>query len=98
MEENSQVWTVDDEIPLHMRQHKRLYPNDIIDPDEPPAREKVKAIKFLMQSHLPGSFLGEWQYPLPSVEVFRPPIMFPAHLRVVGAAANGGVNSHSNGS
>ena len=78
IEENDEVW---DDIPEHLLRFKRENPDAIIDPDMPPAREVVKAIRFLKQQHLPGSLLGEWQLPLPDLEVFRPPMMFPTHLK-----------------
>jgi hypothetical protein len=81
MNDNSAIWTETGEIPEHLLRTKRAYPNKIIDPEEPPQAEIVKAIKYLKQVHLPGSLLGKWQFPLPDIEVFRPPMMFPAPPR-----------------
>jgi hypothetical protein len=79
MAENSHVWS-DDEIPRHFLEHRRKNPDAIIDPDEPPPSEIVKAIRYLKQSSFPGSLLGEWQKleSLPTTEVFRPPFQFPS--------------------
>jgi len=77
MEENNHVWN-DDEIPEHLQRLKRMNPDAAIDPEMSPEAGVVRAIKFLKQQHLPGSLLGEWQMPLPNVEVFRTPTMFPA--------------------
>lgn len=68
LDENSKVWNIEDDVPLYLREFKRLHPDDVIDPDMPPERELVKAIRFLRQEHLPGSLLGEWQFPFPSIE------------------------------
>ncbi|KAJ4364580.1 hypothetical protein N0V83_009176 [Neocucurbitaria cava] len=67
-DENSKVWLIEEDVPMYLREFKRLHPDDIIDPDMPPEREVVKAIRFLGQEHLPGSLLGEWQFPFPSIE------------------------------
>jgi hypothetical protein len=79
MMENQLVWS-DDEVPIYFQEYRRRHPTAIIDPDEPPPAELVKAIRFLKQESLPGSLLGEWQElkKLPSIEVFIPPIMFPS--------------------
>ncbi|EOA86150.1 uncharacterized protein SETTUDRAFT_28548 [Exserohilum turcica Et28A] len=74
MKENMEVWTTEDEIPKYFQQYRRRHPDAIIDPDEPPPAEVVRAIRFLRQQSLPGSLLGEWHI-LPPVEVFRPPVM-----------------------
>ncbi|CAO2653637.1 Nn.00g030480.m01.CDS01 [Neocucurbitaria sp. VM-36] len=70
-DENCQVWNVEDDIPRYLLEFRRLHLNEIIDPDTPPEREVVKAIRFLRQELLPGSLLGEWQFPLPSIEAFQ---------------------------
>ncbi|KAF1850654.1 uncharacterized protein K460DRAFT_350683 [Cucurbitaria berberidis CBS 394.84] len=89
LDENSAMWTVEDNVPKYLRDYKKLHPDKIIDPDAPPPREVVKAIKFLKQAHLPGSLLGEWQFPLPSIEVFRPPPIYSIPLRVTGSLGGG---------
>lgn len=76
MSENRKGWYDENDIPKYLRDLKRLYPNQAVDPDSPPACEIVKAIIFLKQNHFPGELLGEWQDALPSVEVFRAPIPF----------------------
>ncbi|KAF1940548.1 hypothetical protein EJ02DRAFT_423884 [Clathrospora elynae] len=85
--ENSDHWHVEDDIPRHSKEFHRLYPNEIVDPDEPPKREVVKAIRYLKQQSLPGSLLGEWQTPLPAIEVFRSPTMFPPPLQATGGSS-----------
>ncbi|RAR02046.1 FMI2 protein [Stemphylium lycopersici] len=67
MSGNAQVWETDDDIPAWYREQKRKHPTVIIDPDEPPPAEVVKAIRFLKQQSLPGSLLGEW-HALPPIE------------------------------
>jgi hypothetical protein len=81
MEENAKIWNVEDEIPGYLLRYKRENPEVAIDPDDPPPQEVVRAIKYLKQMHLPGTLLGEWQFPLPDLEVFRPPMMFPAAFK-----------------
>jgi hypothetical protein len=78
--ENAHVWN-DDEIPQYFLELRKKNPNAVIDPEEPPAPELAKAIKFLKQNSLPGTLLGEWQdvKMLPSTEVFRPPSILPAY-------------------
>ncbi|KAI0571609.1 hypothetical protein A1F97_08913 [Pyrenophora tritici-repentis] len=71
IEKNGQAWNTDEDIPLYYRELKRRNPDAIIDPDQPPPAQVVRAIKFLKQQHLPGTLLGEWST-LPSVQVFRP--------------------------
>jgi hypothetical protein len=75
MAENAEVWENDDMIPRYFQEYRKRYPKAIIDPDEPPPTEVVRAIRFLKQQSLPGSLLGEWQK-LPAVEVFRHPFKF----------------------
>lgn len=75
MSENAEVWETGDDIPAYYRELRIKHPNMIIDPDEPPPAEVVKAIRFLKQQSLPGGLLGEW-HALPPIEVFRPPVMF----------------------
>lgn len=77
MEENARVWETQDEIPAHLLRLKQQNPGKAIDPDTPPQTGVVHAIRWLKQMHLPGSLLGEWQFPLPNVEVFRSPVMLP---------------------
>ncbi|KAF2796991.1 hypothetical protein K505DRAFT_415371 [Melanomma pulvis-pyrius CBS 109.77] len=72
IKENNELFYGDDELPAHILELKRQFPNDPIDPDTPPPQEIVKAIKYLMQNHLPCSLLGEWQFPMPRVEAFNP--------------------------
>jgi len=67
--ENGKVWN---STPIYLLEYKRHHPDDPIDPDMPPAREIVKAIRFLRQHHLAGNLLGEWQMPLPPAKVCRP--------------------------
>lgn len=83
--ENAAVWETEAEIPNYFKDYRRRYPNAIIDPDEPPPTEVVKAIRFLRQQRLPVSLLGEWQT-LPVPEVFHHPHMF--HLPT-GKRSNG---------
>jgi hypothetical protein len=64
--ENDEAW---DEIPTHLAKLKEEHPDDPIDPELPPQRRIVQAIRFLKQEHLPGSLLGKWQFPIPHVEV-----------------------------
>lgn len=71
MRNNAQVWTTAD-IPQYYQDQKRQSPNAIIDPDQPPPEQVVRAIKFLKQARLPGALLGEWSA-LPSIEVFLGP-------------------------
>lgn len=80
VEENAHVWETE-EIPAHLLRLKQQNPGKAIDPDTPPQTGVVHAIRYLQQMHLPGSLLGEWQFPLPNIEVFRPPVMFPAESR-----------------
>jgi hypothetical protein len=75
MAENAEAWATDDMIPRWFQEYRKRYPKAIIDPDEPPPTEVVKAIRFLRQQSLPGSLLGEWQT-LPGIEVFHHPSMF----------------------
>lgn len=96
MDKNSEVWTVDADIPTHIQLRKRRHPQDIINPDEPPQREVVKAIKFLKQNNLPGSLLGEWQYPLPSIEVIQTPLVF-LPLGSLDCTTDRSMSSHNNG-
>ncbi|OAL03152.1 hypothetical protein IQ06DRAFT_292370 [Phaeosphaeriaceae sp. SRC1lsM3a] len=77
VQENAHVWETED-IPAHLLRLKREDPDKAIDPDTPPQTGVVHAIRYLQQMHLPGSLLSEWQFPLPNIEVFRPPVMFPA--------------------
>lgn len=56
-------------IPAELLQYKQSHPDEIVDPDTPPSREIVRAIQYLMQERLPGSLLGEWQFPLPELQV-----------------------------
>lgn len=72
IKENNEPFYGDSELPAHILEIKRQFPSDPIDPDTPPPREIVKAIKYLKQNHLPGSLLGEWQFPMPRVEAFNP--------------------------
>ncbi|KAF1830116.1 hypothetical protein BDW02DRAFT_601950 [Decorospora gaudefroyi] len=51
---------------------KRNNPDGIVDPEQPPPKEVVKAIRFLKQHSLPGSLLGCWQYPLPPFKDIAP--------------------------
>ncbi|CAE7027215.1 hypothetical protein PTT_10951 [Pyrenophora teres f. teres 0-1] len=69
IEKNSRVWDTEEDIPLYYRKLKRENPDAIIDPDQPPPAQVVRAIKFLKQEHLPGDLLGKWST-LPSVQVF----------------------------
>jgi hypothetical protein len=69
MSEKHRVWAGAGDIPEFLREYKSKYANVAVDPDTPPPRERVKAIRFLRQMRLPGSLLGEWQFPLPSLEV-----------------------------
>jgi hypothetical protein len=78
MDENGELWN---EVPPHLARLKREHPDEPIDPETPPQREIIEAIKFLQQQHLPGSLLGKWQFPLPGIEVCRPPMMFPTTCR-----------------
>jgi len=75
MAENAAVWETEAKIPQYFKDYRRRYPNAIIDPDEPPPTEVVRAIRFLRQQRLPVSLLGEWQA-LPGPEVFHHPHMF----------------------
>ncbi|KAL6703368.1 hypothetical protein ACN47E_009710 [Coniothyrium glycines] len=68
--EDSKPWNVEDPLPKHVEDYKMRNRNMMVDPDSPPPAEIVQAIKFLRQEHLPCSLLGEWQYPLPPIEVF----------------------------
>ncbi|KAH9871100.1 hypothetical protein J1614_006674 [Plenodomus biglobosus] len=68
--DNSEVWNFAEDIPVHLREYKRLHPQEAVDPEMPPPHEVVRAIKYLKQNHLAGNLLGEWQMPLPSTEVF----------------------------
>jgi hypothetical protein len=68
-------------FPPHLIGLKENNPDDPIDADMPPLRGIVDAIRFLKQHKLPGSLLGKWQFPLPDIEVFRPPTMIPAAPR-----------------
>jgi hypothetical protein len=77
MSDNSVIWTKQAQIPKHLLSKKKADPHAVIDPEEPTQSDVVKAIKFLKQLHLPGSLLGKWQFPLPNVEVFQPPVMLP---------------------
>ena len=86
--EDSKPWNDQDGLPRHLMEYKRLHPDAIIDPEMPPESARVQAIKFLKLRHLPGSLLGEWQYPLPSIEVLRPPTMFPPPVRVMSFPVN----------
>ncbi|KAI4693741.1 uncharacterized protein J4E84_002316 [Alternaria hordeiaustralica] len=61
MAENAAVWETEAEIPQYFKDYRRRYPHAIIDPEEPPPVEVVKAIRFLRQQRLPVSLLGEWQ-------------------------------------
>jgi hypothetical protein len=81
MDENAHVWD-DGDIPQHIRDFQRWRPGEVVDPDWPPQDGVVRAIRWLKQEHFPGSLLGEWQFPLPDLEVFRPPVMFPAKLKL----------------
>ncbi|KAH7385416.1 hypothetical protein DE146DRAFT_636009 [Phaeosphaeria sp. MPI-PUGE-AT-0046c] len=78
-QENAHVWE-NEEMPAHLLRLKKQNPDKAIDPDTPPQTGVVHAIRYLQQMHLPGSLLGEWQFPLPDIEVFRPPVMFPAEF------------------
>lgn len=77
MDRDAEPWTVEEGLPPHLLEMKRRYPHMVMDPDTPPWPERVQAIKFLKQNHLPASLLGEYQFPLPPAEVFRPPVMCP---------------------
>ncbi len=59
------------DLPTWLLDRKAKHPTAIIDPEQPPRGDLIKAIEFLKQQHLPGSLLGEWQYPLPSIEVCK---------------------------
>ncbi|KAI4927187.1 uncharacterized protein J4E92_006353 [Alternaria infectoria] len=61
MAENAAVWETEAEIPQYFKDYRKRYSNAIIDPDEPPPTEVVRAIRFLRQQRLPVSLLGEWQ-------------------------------------
>ncbi|KAI4649355.1 hypothetical protein J4E93_003672 [Alternaria ventricosa] len=61
MAENAAVWETEAEIPQYFKDYRKRYPQAIIDPDEPPPSEVVRAIRFLRQQRLPVSLLGEWQ-------------------------------------
>lgn len=80
MEENENIWP-SEEVPDHLQKLKAANPNAAIDPETPPARRLVRAIVFLQQQHLPASLLGEWQFPLPSTQVFMPPVPTPVVRR-----------------
>ena len=69
--EDTKPWDEQDGLSDYVLELKRQYPNELIDPDTPPPREVVKAVYFLKQQHLPASLLGEWQFPLPSIEAFN---------------------------
>jgi hypothetical protein len=75
--DDDEMWTTVEDIPEHLLRYRREQPHAVVDPDYPPPRELVKAIRFLKQEHLPGSLLGEWQFDVPDLEVFRLPMMFP---------------------
>lgn len=70
MNDNGEVWETAD-IPLYYRELRKGNPDAIIDPEQPPPAQVVRAIMFLKQKSLPCSLLGEWQV-LPAVEVFHP--------------------------
>jgi hypothetical protein len=72
MIENNKAW---DEIPLHLAKLKKEHPDEPINPNLPPLHSLVEAIRFLKQEDLPGSLLGEWQFPLPHVEVLSPKLL-----------------------
>lgn len=69
--EDTKPWSEQDGLSDYVLELKRQYPNEPIDPDTPPPRELVKAVYFLRQQHLPASLLGEWQFPLPSIDAFN---------------------------
>jgi hypothetical protein len=75
MSDNSVVWTKLSQVPKHLVEKKRANFSAVVDPEEPTQSDLVNAIKFLKQLHLPGSLLGKWQFPLPDVEVFQPPML-----------------------
>jgi hypothetical protein len=53
----------------HFRKWQIQHPGEALDPDLPPPEEIVKAIEFLRQKRLPGSLLGQWQFPLPKLSL-----------------------------
>jgi hypothetical protein len=79
MEENDVVW---DEIPQHLQAIKNAHPELVLDEGTPSERAIVDTIRFLKQERLPSSLLGRWQFPLPDIEVFRAPNMFPQKVVV----------------
>ncbi|KAF2245408.1 hypothetical protein BU26DRAFT_607661 [Trematosphaeria pertusa] len=79
-------------IPAELLQYKQSHPDEIVDPDTPPSREIVRAIQYLMQERLPGSLLGEWQFPLPELQTFHELMreLNPSHWSVHGKTGHHG--------
>jgi hypothetical protein len=81
MTDNDRTWATVVDIPEHLVGCRSEHSGIPIDPDCPPARELVQAIRFLKQEHLPVNILGEWQFKLPDLEVFQALTMFPPSFR-----------------
>ncbi|RMZ70023.1 hypothetical protein GMOD_00000056 [Pyrenophora seminiperda CCB06] len=69
IKKNSEPWSTFKDIPEYFRELRRKYPDAILDPEEAPPEQVVRAIKFLKQQRLPVTLLGE-HVTLPSKEAF----------------------------
>ena len=63
MKDNGEVWSVDDNIPKHMLRYRIEHPGAAVDPEAPPIRELVNAIKFLQWKHLQEVYWENGNFP-----------------------------------